>query len=292
MLVSWGFSLIRAMVLNQPCLFLLIFWSASLETKGISFNVDCEDIRDRAKADSFTKLFALVQAGSLVLQSIARKATGLQITELELMTMAFTLCALATYILWWHKPFDAERAIVLECPQAKQSEIRTMLATPRNNNIAVEDLDSDTLFMILFDIADLVEGTDDPERKYGIYYSGALYASGAAFSAVHLAAYNWTFPYPVVQTLWRIFSLVALGSSLLPLFVNVGFLSITLIPNLDKIINEDSILSVAVYAVGAMLLVNVLSRLALIGLTFYCLSSMPVSVYSDLVWIRFLPHFS
>ncbi|PVI02225.1 hypothetical protein DM02DRAFT_613069 [Periconia macrospinosa] len=274
---------------------------AILEDYGISFNVDSEDIEDRSKADGFTKLFALVQAGSLVVQSIARKAKGLQITELELMTIAFTACALATYILWWHKPFDAERAIVLDFPDlhAEHREILAKLRTamgqtfvyePGLNKLAVKNLDSDFLIDILFDFSDLFDGNMAENSNLPNFCSSiALYASSAAFSAIHLAAYNWTFPYPVVQTLWRTFSLAALGSSMLPMVINT---IVRILPDswYEKIVKwADRVLGAI--TIGA-LLVNVLSRLALIGLTFYCFTSMPVSVYSDLDWTKFLPHFS
>ena len=78
------------------------------------FDIDEVDITDKNKADTFTKVFAIFQCGALVIQSIARLASGLSITELELMTMAFVLSALSTYMLWWDKPFDVQRSHVLD----------------------------------------------------------------------------------------------------------------------------------------------------------------------------------
>jgi hypothetical protein len=37
-----------------------------------------------------------------------RVSVGLPITQLELATMAFVVCALIMYLLWWHKPFGVE----------------------------------------------------------------------------------------------------------------------------------------------------------------------------------------
>ncbi|PMD33054.1 hypothetical protein L207DRAFT_639777 [Hyaloscypha variabilis F] len=70
-----------------------------LRNLGLVFDIDEVDITDKSKADTFTKVFAIFQYGALVIQSIARLASGLSITELELMTMAFVLSALFTYIL-------------------------------------------------------------------------------------------------------------------------------------------------------------------------------------------------
>jgi len=269
----------------------LTYGTAALEAEGVSFNTRSEDINDRAKADGFTKSFALVQAGWLVVQSIARTAAGLDITELELMTVAFTVCALATYILWWYKPFDAERAIIVDCPHPN-TKIRKLLtsnyvteSSPGATRHQIRQLDSDMF-------AGLVGEVAPGEFSWA---SGALYLSSTTFSAIHLAAWNWMFPLPVVQTLWRAFSLAAVGSSVAPwllisLFVLMGDFS-------TKILSINILEQTwAVWVFGGTLVglvgVNVISRLALIGLTFYCFSSMPVGVYTGLSWTGFFPHFS
>ncbi|PMD31518.1 hypothetical protein L207DRAFT_640790 [Hyaloscypha variabilis F] len=67
-----------------------------------------KEINDLSKADAFTKAFACIQSGWLIIQCIVRVSVGLPITQLELATMAFVVCALAMYLLWWHKPFGVE----------------------------------------------------------------------------------------------------------------------------------------------------------------------------------------
>ncbi|KAK0732226.1 hypothetical protein B0H67DRAFT_464013, partial [Lasiosphaeris hirsuta] len=63
-----------------------------------------EDIIDRGKSDAFTKAFAIAQSSWLVASSIARVYHDFGITQLELATMAFILCAFVMYIFWWNKP--------------------------------------------------------------------------------------------------------------------------------------------------------------------------------------------
>ncbi|KAN0092364.1 hypothetical protein V8E51_018211 [Hyaloscypha variabilis] len=67
-----------------------------------------KEINDLSKADAFTKAFACIQSGWLIIQCIVRVYVGLPITQLELATMAFVVCALTMYLLWWHKPFGVE----------------------------------------------------------------------------------------------------------------------------------------------------------------------------------------
>lgn len=78
-----------------------------------------DDIQDRSKSDAFTKFFALLQCGWLVIQSIARACVGLPITELELTTLVFIFCAFVTYWFWWDKPFDIQTPTLLLCPPEK-----------------------------------------------------------------------------------------------------------------------------------------------------------------------------
>lgn len=51
----------------------------------------------------------------------------LAITQLELATMGFVCCALVMYILWWHKPFDVEQPVAIDCPAKDQDRIRQRL---------------------------------------------------------------------------------------------------------------------------------------------------------------------
>src|SRR4051794_41047383 len=72
-----------------------------------------EDINDKSKSDGLTKALALAQCIWLLVQLIARTSQGLAITELELSTGAFVFCAFIMYMLWWEKPFDMERRIIV-----------------------------------------------------------------------------------------------------------------------------------------------------------------------------------
>jgi hypothetical protein len=68
---------------------------------------DClnnDDIADRSKADSLGKLLVCLQALWLVVNCIARKASGKPTTLLELNVIVHVVVAVVVYGLWWHKP--------------------------------------------------------------------------------------------------------------------------------------------------------------------------------------------
>lgn len=66
-------------------------------------SITLKDIDDKSKADKFAKIFAVVQSSYLILESIARRVQSLAITPLELTTLAFVPCTLATYYMWMNK---------------------------------------------------------------------------------------------------------------------------------------------------------------------------------------------
>ncbi|KAH8895895.1 hypothetical protein GQ53DRAFT_804068 [Thozetella sp. PMI_491] len=247
-----------------------------MEEGPLPFNVSQEDIKEKSQADALTKLLAIVQASWLVIQCIARKVAGLEITQLELMTTGFILCALVTYLFWWNKPFDAERPIVIDCPDALKEYFWRVL-----DNM---EADPDSWFTNNGNIQVLHD--DSRVKDLGIYNF-----MGASFSAIHLAAFNWEFPQPLIQTLWRYFSVAALVSAVYPVFVVIFFSYV------GKQLSTfgswmERAYRVARYILYVLVVINLVSRLALVALTCYCFTSMPASVYTDIDWTIWYPHFS
>jgi len=105
-------------------------------------------------------------------------STGLKISQLELMTLAFVVCALVMYGFWWDKPFDAEREIILTCrDDVPTSEYQEKSSTERET-----DLDWTKL-------GDLWLGVlDQPDDITVLLPSVAFYGTGIVFSPLHIAA--------------------------------------------------------------------------------------------------------
>ena len=73
----------------------------ALAGQGQFVDISTEDIREKSKADVFTKSLVCVQVSWMVIQCIARKAAGYPLTLLEIHTMVHVVCALTIYVLWW-----------------------------------------------------------------------------------------------------------------------------------------------------------------------------------------------
>ena len=105
---------------------------------------------------------------------------------------------------------------------------------------------------------------------------------GMAFSALHLSAWNWTFPSNVERFLWRSAAFVATAvviptAILLPL---LGTGSYTW--------QRYVVLGFIYPLVGLYLL----CRTVLMVQVFLCFRAMPERVYDTVNWANFLPHLS
>jgi hypothetical protein len=74
-------------------------------------DVPLQSIKDRSKADTFTKGIACLQAGYMIFQLVARLAGGLFITLLEVNALGHALCALILFWFWLRKPYDIKSPI-------------------------------------------------------------------------------------------------------------------------------------------------------------------------------------
>ena len=68
--------------------------------------ITVEEIKDRSKADGFSKTIALGQTLWFVAQCISRRAQHLDLTLIELLTLSLAVLNGLMYFLWWNKPLD------------------------------------------------------------------------------------------------------------------------------------------------------------------------------------------
>jgi hypothetical protein len=90
------------------------------------FRLSEEEIKDKSKADFFTKTIALVQISSLFFSVITREIQDLAFSQLELVTLAFAVCAVLTYLFRWYKPQgigNSHKSLALQLPRALQPSL-------------------------------------------------------------------------------------------------------------------------------------------------------------------------
>lgn len=79
----------------------------------IKFDQLCLEIQGMSKADWLLKTLTCMQAVWLVVQTIARAIEGRPVSELEVTTCSYVVCALITYAFWWKKPYGVQTHIDL-----------------------------------------------------------------------------------------------------------------------------------------------------------------------------------
>jgi hypothetical protein len=70
-----------------------------------------EEIQDRSKGDALSKMLVIGQTSWFIAQCITRRAQGLVMTELELVTLAFAALNSFMYFFWWNKPLDVRTTV-------------------------------------------------------------------------------------------------------------------------------------------------------------------------------------
>ncbi|KAF7972789.1 hypothetical protein HWV62_17068 [Athelia sp. TMB] len=146
------------------------------------------ELEDRGKADAISKTVAVVQTLWFIIQCAARRVERLPMTQLEIMTLAYTAIAMIMYGFWWNKPLN------VACP-------------------------------IRVPVVARAQGPSDPYRpdkfkghsSYVPYYIVTL--AIVLFGAIHCAAWSYPFPTKVERDLWRASSLFATGVLVVPVLL-------------------------------------------------------------------------
>lgn len=76
-------------------------------------DVSVQSILDKSKADWVAKAVLLGQAFWFCLSSLSRIIQGLSLSLLEVTTLAHVFCSFASYVLWWHKPYNVREPTVI-----------------------------------------------------------------------------------------------------------------------------------------------------------------------------------
>jgi hypothetical protein len=207
--------------------------------------ISAAEICDKSKGDIFVKLIACCQVLWFTLQVIVRAVRHLSISQLEIAVTAFGLCAIATYFLLLRKPKSVDIPITLMDFQHNipiyQKEFSFLRERVLQGYIRA-------LFVFGNGLVNQVDvmGSRIPNDALDngfelIVLHVGVSIGGILFGAIHMAAWNLTFPTLIEQTLWRMTSIMATtlpGVMYLCLLLQQFFLPHYFLPvNLIKIWN-------------------------------------------------------
>ena len=205
-----------------------------------------EEIDDKDKSDAFAKTVAFIQVSYTIAKAAIRTGQHLPLSEFEVTTFAYILCSFFSYFFWWSKPRDLRRPIVLKL---REPHFPPQVRRPNQS----------------FDI------------NMKIFAIG-LFSFATAVGAIHLVAWNFSFPTLVELWIWRSASIV---TTTLPLIILSVYLVQGLLP--EKYMTDVLWFG---FPLGGL---YILVRLTLLAQSLACLRSLPKGVYAP-VWADVWPH--
>ncbi|KAJ6449587.1 hypothetical protein C8R45DRAFT_1084219 [Mycena sanguinolenta] len=242
-------------------------------------NVNEEDIMDKSKGDALSKSVALLQGLWFTVQCLARAHQRLAITQFEVATLAFAIVNIFIWLLWWDKPLNVERPIVVGPPTAPDTQARAAVQWPIS--LQFEGLLWELPAYEYHPLSSVAvpsfwSSNDDIVGEDMLL----LTLVGALFGAIHCAAWNAGFPTPVEMWIWRTSSLVITAMPGLAWLV-FAMIVAGRFDTVATVSGEFVIKASPLYIAGRAILVV----LPLIGLR-----SLPPSAFVDVNWSNYILH--
>ncbi|KAF7974176.1 hypothetical protein HWV62_13309 [Athelia sp. TMB] len=185
-----------------------------------------EELSDKSKGDVLSKGIAILQTIWFVVQCIARFAEHLPLTNLEVMTLAYTVMIVAMYIAWWNKPLNVSCAIRAPAVPAAECVIDdTTSLWDRIGSYVMGSPDDDVDLHSLQRVPTFWAGKPDGDDIGHADYVALLVAM--IFGGVHCIAWSYPFPSHIELLLWRVSAVTIIavpgGITSALLLVNVDF---------------------------------------------------------------------
>ena len=280
-----------------------------------------QDIEDKSKGDFVSKGFAVLQTTWFIVRCIARGVVRLNLTQLELVTLAFAVLNVVLYTLWWHKPLGVVRPIPvhlrhptisgtsLEPPSSPSSQRFPAFACSPAHLCTKLQIIGWFALMCLFNMFRIIGSSifdmwgcdtlpDNPTQlSVPTFYAPASagnreYASGIGFlvsllfGGIHCVAWSFGFPSVPEEYLWKI-SAVAITVIPLTLFLQGLIFLMFGTPESTTL----SALYLFIFIKAWFLIVGYCtSRIALLVLPLLALHSLPPESLLDIQWISYIPH--
>ncbi|KAJ7910780.1 hypothetical protein B0H13DRAFT_596172 [Mycena leptocephala] len=252
-------------------------------------NVDAEDIMDKSKGDALSKGLAIVQGLWFTAQCLARVHQRLAVTELEVATLAFAVVNVFIWFLWWNKPLDVQRQIVVGPAKPADAQPITVVRVPRLHrffsaiggitiNYKYDPLSSTSVssfWSLPMNELDNIQGRFTPFAIETLV--------GAVFGAIHCAAWHADFPTTAEMWMWRSCSSLIVAIPVVFIFL----VALVAIADIDESQLREAKLAIGIFV---PISIYVIARLALIILPLVGMRSLPLGALMDVNWSVYIPH--
>lgn len=252
------------------------------------------DLEDRSKGDIFVKGAAVLQISWLVIQIIARASEGLAISLLEVTTLAFAACAIATYILLWHKPQDVMTPTYIDATNIlTREQVIGLAARSPVSTLFVHEfwLHGVAIRAMGENIFPWTRGIPIRlPRQQNTYYLNPVFIGigfgGTIFGTVHFIAWNFEFPTPVERISWCTSCCVLVT---IPLLSTATYFMT--LHNARRDSESDTKTNALLRPLTTIFTVlYLLARLYLVTEVFRSLAYAPSSTFQEINWPSAIPH--
>ena len=231
-----------------------------------------EELKSRSKSNGIVKLIALLQITWFGFQALFRAIHHLQVTALEIMTVAFFVLAVLIYAFWWNKPQDIEYPIIIKLQNADPNGIK---GSPGGDVGTKSRGDTKAWF------------TDE---KYAAWidkdwlFVAIIAFIAPLFGAIHCLAWDAPFPSSKEALAWRICSVATTSLPILEMAVFVlGEVDVVVYSGYVGSVLED-------FVAGIPLVLYVIARITLITLSFMSLRALPADAFQTIAWTNYVPN--
>lgn len=277
--------------------------------KGPLYPLSAEDVKDHitnhglippaeaelqawSRGDWLSKSIAVAQTLWFIVQCSARRQQHLAITQLEVMTLAYTVMTVAMYVVWWQKPQNVGCPVRIpgEGKDMEQPEVKDCWEHVRGAlGLALFGLGADGR-RSRTKVPTFYSGNEDDGDVFAPALFSALFVA-IIFGGIHCVAWSYPFPSTAEQLMWRICSI---GITTLPLLFFVGG-GVGLLSELDCIegtFMDDVLMAFMALTMFLFPIAYVIGRGVLLTLCFTSLKSLPPDAYQVIQWTRYIPHIS
>ncbi|RFU79563.1 hypothetical protein TARUN_2672 [Trichoderma arundinaceum] len=166
-------------------------------------DIATEELDDRSKSDGFVKVIAVGQIAWTILQILVRTARNLTNSPLEIAVVAFAVCAVIIYGLYWKKPQRiCATETILQYPQDIPGEVLQALQEKHADDRFLAEL-----FLVRKHVPlpgsriSIASSKRIGSKALLVVSTGTVGA--AIFGGIHAAAWNFAFPSTAEKVLWR-----------------------------------------------------------------------------------------
>lgn len=266
------------------------------------------ELQDKSKGDAISKGVVIVQTLWFLIQCAARIVQHLPITQLELITIAYTTVIAIMYWCWWDKPLS------VMCPVKVYDEMGVLAQKERDVFSKPSPVGTGLLGQfhkgtswgsrgkaLINNFVGMHDETVDlsKQRQIPLFYAGKptmdqilggdyiALAVATLFGGIHCLAWSFPFLSFAEKILWRVAAIICTG---VPLALGIGALILFPVFGSEKVHNFSQRRPIVALLPAGLMLLYLGARVVLLVVAGTSLRSLPTAAYESVYWADLIPH--